>query len=221
MTGLAGRITVNPALLNNPSKLSVYSTSPPTAAGDTTRSDFLFSQLTSATFSLFAADRTRLRRVAVHGHDHQLSAAIPQPAGQRRDPGDAIAAGPGRRRQHAAAEIQLDLRRQHRHRNVEPDRAAEFLRRQRPCHVGGSEHDDRPCCRLKCKASKMSINSINYGASVLGQSVQNLNNQLDDAVDAALERRQIDQLRRHGRQRRLCDRGARAACEHLRLRRPP
>jgi flagellar hook-associated protein 1 FlgK len=51
MTGLAGRITVNPALLSDPSKLTVYSTSPPTAAGDTTRSDFLYTQLTSGTFS--------------------------------------------------------------------------------------------------------------------------------------------------------------------------
>ena len=51
MTGLAGRITVNPALLNNPQDLTVYSTSPVTPAGDTTRSDFLFSQLTSSTFS--------------------------------------------------------------------------------------------------------------------------------------------------------------------------
>jgi flagellar hook-associated protein 1 FlgK len=51
MTGLAGRITVNPAVLANRSALSVYSNSPTTPAGDTTRSDFLFSQLTSATFS--------------------------------------------------------------------------------------------------------------------------------------------------------------------------
>jgi flagellar hook-associated protein 1 FlgK len=51
MTGLAGRITVNSALLSNPSNLTVYSTSPATAAGDTTRSDFLYSQLTSGTFT--------------------------------------------------------------------------------------------------------------------------------------------------------------------------
>jgi flagellar hook-associated protein 1 FlgK len=51
MTGLAGRITVNPALLNNPSNLTVYSTSPPTAAGDTTRSNFIYTQLTSGTFT--------------------------------------------------------------------------------------------------------------------------------------------------------------------------
>ena len=48
MTGLAGRISVNPAVLADASKLSAYSTSPPTAAADNTRSDFLFSQLTSA-----------------------------------------------------------------------------------------------------------------------------------------------------------------------------
>jgi len=51
MTGYAGRITVNPALLTNPSALSIYNTSPQTAAGDTTRSDYLFNQLTNATFS--------------------------------------------------------------------------------------------------------------------------------------------------------------------------
>jgi flagellar hook-associated protein 1 FlgK len=51
MTGLAGRITVNAAVLANPSALSVYSTSPTTPAGDNTRSSFLFSQLTTGTFS--------------------------------------------------------------------------------------------------------------------------------------------------------------------------
>jgi len=50
-TGLAGRITVNAALLSDPSKMTVYNTSPATNAGDTTRSDFLYSQLTSGTFT--------------------------------------------------------------------------------------------------------------------------------------------------------------------------
>jgi flagellar hook-associated protein 1 len=50
-TGLAGRITINPALLADPSKLTVYNTSPPTNAGDTTRIDYLYSQLTSGTFA--------------------------------------------------------------------------------------------------------------------------------------------------------------------------
>lgn len=49
MTGLAGRISINPAIVNNPSVLSNYQTS--TAAGDNKRSDFMFSQLTSASFS--------------------------------------------------------------------------------------------------------------------------------------------------------------------------
>jgi flagellar hook-associated protein 1 len=51
LTGLAGRITVNSALLNSPSNLTVFSTSPPTAVGDATRSDFLYSQLTTGTFT--------------------------------------------------------------------------------------------------------------------------------------------------------------------------
>jgi flagellar hook-associated protein 1 FlgK len=50
-TGLAGRITVNTALAADPSKLIVYNTSPPTNAGDTTRPGFLYSQLTSGTFT--------------------------------------------------------------------------------------------------------------------------------------------------------------------------
>jgi len=50
MTGLAGRITINPAILNNPSILSNYQGAS-TAAGDNKRSDFMFTQLTSASFS--------------------------------------------------------------------------------------------------------------------------------------------------------------------------
>jgi flagellar hook-associated protein 1 len=38
-------------VLTNPSTLSVYNTSPATQAGDTTRSDFLFSQMTTGTFT--------------------------------------------------------------------------------------------------------------------------------------------------------------------------
>jgi flagellar hook-associated protein 1 FlgK len=49
--GLAGRITVNAALLADPSKFTAYSTSPATPAGDTTRTDYLYSQLTSGTFT--------------------------------------------------------------------------------------------------------------------------------------------------------------------------
>lgn len=51
MTGLAGRISVNPSLVTDPSKLSIYSTSPVTSTGDTTRSDYLYSQLTNTVFS--------------------------------------------------------------------------------------------------------------------------------------------------------------------------
>jgi flagellar hook-associated protein 1 len=49
-TGLAGRITVNNALIGDPSRIIVYSTSPLTAAGDTTRSDFIFTQLTAGSY---------------------------------------------------------------------------------------------------------------------------------------------------------------------------
>jgi len=48
ITGFAGRLTVNNGLVADPSKLVLYSAS--TAAGDTTRSDFILSQLTTAKF---------------------------------------------------------------------------------------------------------------------------------------------------------------------------
>jgi flagellar hook-associated protein 1 len=54
-TGLAGRIGINSALLADPSRLIVYSTSPATPAGDTTRSDFILSQLKTGTFSYSAS----------------------------------------------------------------------------------------------------------------------------------------------------------------------
>ncbi len=50
VTGLAGRISVNQALLANPANLTIFNNSPPTPAGDTTRSDFIFSQLTAGVF---------------------------------------------------------------------------------------------------------------------------------------------------------------------------
>jgi flagellar hook-associated protein 1 FlgK len=51
VTGLAGRIGVNQALLANPANLTVFNNSPPTPAGDTTRPDFIFSQLTTGSFT--------------------------------------------------------------------------------------------------------------------------------------------------------------------------
>ena len=49
-TGLAGRISVNAALLGDPSRTIVFSTNPPTAAGDTSRSDFILSQLSTGSY---------------------------------------------------------------------------------------------------------------------------------------------------------------------------
>jgi flagellar hook-associated protein 1 len=48
-TGLAGRLTVNNAVVADPSKLVLYSNS--TAAGDTTRSAFILNQLNNASFT--------------------------------------------------------------------------------------------------------------------------------------------------------------------------
>ena len=82
MTGLAGRITVNPALLSNPSKLQRLQH----VADDGGRRHHALGFSVFATddgdLQLFAADRARLAAHAVQRHDHQLSAAVPQPAEQ-------------------------------------------------------------------------------------------------------------------------------------------
>jgi flagellar hook-associated protein 1 len=49
--GLAGRISVNGALLSDPSRLVVYNTSPLTDSGDATRPNFIYNQLTSNALS--------------------------------------------------------------------------------------------------------------------------------------------------------------------------
>jgi flagellar hook-associated protein 1 len=46
--GFAGRISLNPALLADPSRLVVFSTAPLTSSGDATRPDFIYDQLASA-----------------------------------------------------------------------------------------------------------------------------------------------------------------------------
>jgi flagellar hook-associated protein 1 FlgK len=52
ITGLAGRLTVNGALINDPAKLVAYGSSTP--AGDTTRPSFILNQLGTATFTFGA-----------------------------------------------------------------------------------------------------------------------------------------------------------------------
>jgi len=51
-TGLAGRITVNPALASSPSSLVAYASN--TAVGDSTRPDFILSQMTNASLTYSA-----------------------------------------------------------------------------------------------------------------------------------------------------------------------
>lgn len=48
--GLAGRLSVNLGLLSDPSRTIIFSTNPQTAAGDTTRSNFILNQLQTGTY---------------------------------------------------------------------------------------------------------------------------------------------------------------------------
>ena len=103
-TGLAGRISVNLGLLGDPSRTIVFSTSPLTAAGDTTRSDFILTQLHVGDLSLFAADRHRHHRRSVHRHAVEFRQAVHQPAGRSRDRRQAAVRRPGRGAEHPAEE---------------------------------------------------------------------------------------------------------------------
>lgn len=53
-TGFAGRIAINPALLSDPSRLVIYSTSPLTSAADATRPNFLLDRLTNGVLDFSA-----------------------------------------------------------------------------------------------------------------------------------------------------------------------
>jgi len=54
VVGFAGRITVNPSLLADPSRLVVYQTSPLTPSGDTTRPNFILDRITNGQLSFSA-----------------------------------------------------------------------------------------------------------------------------------------------------------------------
>ena len=78
--GFAGRIAVNPALLGDPTKLTLFG--PTTANGDPTRPNFIYNQLTSASFAFSAQHRPRQRGHALHRQRAGLSAAGAQHAGR-------------------------------------------------------------------------------------------------------------------------------------------
>ena len=138
LTGLAARIAVNPLVAADPSNLIVYQ--PGTPAGDSTRPDFIYQQLTAAAQAFSPIDRNWHGYRAIHRLDPDLSAAIHQPAGRGRKLGRQSQARPGRRAQFAAAAIQRCLGRQCRRGDGEPADVAEFLCRQRARGLGGKGH---------------------------------------------------------------------------------
>ena len=102
--GFAGRITVNSALLADPSRLVVYQTSPLTPAADATRPNFIYDQLTSATLAFSPQSGHR------HAGGSPFNGSLPayhapddQPAGRSGGVRAEPAAGAGHRRQLAAS----------------------------------------------------------------------------------------------------------------------
>ena len=116
MTGFAGRITVNPAVVANPSSLTVYSTSPATASGDTTRSDFIYSQLTTGSFTYSPVTGLGSSATPFTGTITSYLQQFLGLQGSNRDQCAAACARSGRRREHPAAKLRYRHRRQHRQR---------------------------------------------------------------------------------------------------------
>jgi flagellar hook-associated protein 1 FlgK len=78
--GFANRISINAALLSDPSKMVTYSTSPPTPVGDSTRAAFLLQQLTAT--SLTFAGNTGIGSIAAP-FQSTLPAFVQQVIGQQ------------------------------------------------------------------------------------------------------------------------------------------
>ena len=88
-TGLAGRISVNNALLGDPSRTIVYSTNPLTAAGDTTRSDFILNQLSSGNYRYSPQTGIGTTAAPFTGTLLNFAQTVHQPAGRKRNLGQA------------------------------------------------------------------------------------------------------------------------------------
>ena len=138
MTGYAGRITVNAAVVANPSSLTVYSTSPPTASGDTTRADFINSQLTSGSYTFspvtglgssstpFTGTITSYMQqfLSLQGNNATNAQQLAQ--------GQDVVVNTLQQSYNTATGVNMDAQ------DVQSDCAAECLFRQRPCDGRGA-----------------------------------------------------------------------------------
>ena len=106
-TGYAGRITVNAALIADPSKLVSYQASTP--AGDATRPNFIYNQLVNASLAIFAGGRHRRRRLAVPRNAVRLFESDREHAKYRDKCRDQSAIGSGHRRQRPANAVQFNI----------------------------------------------------------------------------------------------------------------
>ena len=137
---LAGRISVNSALLGDPSRTIVYSTNPLTAAGDTTRSDFILTQLTTGSYRYSPQTGIGTTGAPFTGIAAEFRQAGHQPARRSRELRQAAGGRPGRRAEHLAEQDECNVGRQYRRRDGASAGAAERLFRQRTRHVVTVKH---------------------------------------------------------------------------------
>ncbi len=148
VTGFAGRITVNAGLIGDPSRLVVFNTSPQTPAGDTTRPDFIYQQLTSSSFFFSSNTGIGTASQPYKGTLLGFHAADSQPAGRAGERRRPAGARSGSRRQHAGGTLSRDLGRQHRRGDGAFAVAAECLRGECARHEHGARDVRRAVTNL-------------------------------------------------------------------------
>ena len=112
-TGLAGRINVNVALIGDPSRTIVFSTSPLTAAGDIDAGRLSLQPADGGNLPLLAANRPRYHSNAVYRHAVELRQAVHQRTGPGSDHRQTVGGRPGRRAEHPAEQDARNLGRQY------------------------------------------------------------------------------------------------------------
>jgi hypothetical protein len=134
-TGLAGRISVNLGLLGDPSRTIVFSTSPLTAAGDTTRSDFILTQLQSGTYRYSPQTGIGTTGAPFTGTLVNFAKQFISQQGEAATAAKQLVRRSVRGAEHLAEEGDGCLGRQYRRRDGASARAAECLFRQCARHV--------------------------------------------------------------------------------------
>ena len=141
--GFAGRIAVNAALVADPSKLVLYQAG--TAAGDSTRPDFIYRQLTSASLTFSPDSGIGSANAPFTGSIGNYLRQVLSQQGEAASAADNLKQGQDVVLSNLQQRFNEQRRRQHRPGDGQPAQSAECLRRQCARAVDGGRHARRRC----------------------------------------------------------------------------